>query len=107
LYDVFTSSCAHFAIMPSSSPNCFYLSNLLPVTAFLPSFMYDIPLLLDSKQYFFISHTIGPNYLLQPFPSSYMLGLIFVSMQRKNFSITTRSVSYDCIQTRVTAYLDQ
>jgi hypothetical protein len=39
LYDVFTSSCAHFAIMLSSSYNCFYLSNLLPVTPFLPSFL--------------------------------------------------------------------
>jgi hypothetical protein len=39
LYDVYTSSCAHFAIMLSSSSNCFYLSNLLPVTPFLPSFL--------------------------------------------------------------------
>jgi hypothetical protein len=39
LYDVYTSSCAHFAIMLSSFSNCFYLSNLLPVTPFLPSFL--------------------------------------------------------------------
>jgi hypothetical protein len=33
------SSCAHFTIMLSSSSNCFYLSNPLPVTPFLPSFL--------------------------------------------------------------------
>jgi hypothetical protein len=31
--------------------------------------MYDIPLLLDSVQYFFISHTIGPTDLLHSSPA--------------------------------------
>jgi hypothetical protein len=39
-WTMFPSSCAHFAIMLSSSSNCSYLSNPLPVTPFLPSLLF-------------------------------------------------------------------
>ena len=37
----------------------------------LPPFycMSDIPVPLESTQHFFISHMIGPNYLLNPSPA--------------------------------------
>jgi hypothetical protein len=37
----------------------------------LPPFFcrYDIPVLLDSKWYFFVFHTIGPSDLLNPSPA--------------------------------------
>ena len=42
-----------------------------PVSLPFIYFMQDIPLLLDSKQYIFISHMIGPNDLLHPSPASH------------------------------------
>ena len=40
-----------------------------PVRLPFTYFMQDIPLLLDSKQYFFISHMISPTDLLHPSPA--------------------------------------
>ena len=41
-----------------------------PVSLPFTYFMQDNPLLLDSKQYFFISHTIGPTDLFPSFSST-------------------------------------
>jgi len=40
-----------------------------PVSLPFTYFLQDIPLLLDSMQHFFISHTIGPIDLLRPSPA--------------------------------------
>ena len=46
-----------------------------------PSFYYmqDIPLLLDSWQYFFISNTICPTDILHPFPAPHLKKIALIS----------------------------
>ena len=66
-----------------------YVTN--PVNLRSSCFMYDIPLLFDSMQYFLISHTIGLTDLLHPSPAKHFntshMFLIYLP-ECQSFSIT-------------------
>jgi len=48
-----------------------------PVRLPFAYFMWDIPLLFDSKQYFFISHMISPIDLFHPPPAPHFKTLVY------------------------------
>ena len=65
--------------------------------------MQDIPLLIDLKQHFFISHIIGPTDLLHPSPAphfkTFQLFLIYYPKRPFNMG------RIDCSETSVMNYL--